>query len=1616
MEAEREALMESAYPEVQAFCQKHGLMFEVIDLRWGVRDVTGAGQEPLFLDEIRRCQELSVGPSFVALLGSRYGPCPAPATIGEEEFEALAAQLQQEEPQALQMLTRRYLKDENATPPVYALQRPLPHGEQQSLVLALRTAAREAERKGLIGQCQRLRYHKSDTHREIEARLLGPEDEGAAVVFLRETETSLDEEGEEEGEEEDEDARQMLEELKGTVASACPGLLRVHRAPHAAAPGALRQKPQPKHLKELCDQFVAVANYQAIQALRAREGHPGGGRLLQELSHHAALAREHCRTPCWRPELVDSLCQRLRDSLPRCHPPLVVHGPPGCGKTVLLCHLRGVACQALGPEAVVVFRLLGASQDSCGRDALLASLCQQVCLALGLSPLGTGDPLLRFHHALLSASRQASQPLVLILDATESLGTAWLPAVCPPGVQLVISAQDEGGSGGAFGGDPFVVAPLSAKEAGKALAESLASAGRTLQPEQRALFWQSFSNGGQALPLSLAVAEARRWPSFASLSALAVPLTAAEAAHRLCGRLEEAHGSVLVANALSYLACTRNGLSEAEMKDVLSLDNEVLSEVYRSHPPPGKGVLRLPPLLWSHLRRDLNPELEEKWSDGFVLMGFLHRSGATPLPPLFFGVAKGSGKRVPLLPRKGKARSLSAAGHLLGKQNVPGDMLGTSREFSAAVEERYLSRPEDRVRRHLLLADFFRGTWSWGAKKPIVLPSSAKPVSVDRKVTPQPLWFSSRLPNRRKLSEQPFHLLHGGRMEELRRDVLGNMAWISCRVASSGVRILATDFALCLTHIFCPELRLVRDCLLLLLDPSVDDAEGRLEPNVVYTEMLARLESLASSYPGGLIAGLCQQCKSWLGSRPHPSLVPLDGFLDPPDGPLRKTLPGFPKGTSVLEASPDQRVLLAGSLDGSIIVWDTEDFSVRHVLLGHSAEVRCLRVFARGTCAISVAQDRTLRLWSLESGREEAVVPAVPAGDQEWCQLSVDDKHQIVYWVSGSEVEAWHLGTAAPAFRILAEPPGGWLCAAVFVPRLVVVTVSAGGCVRLWDSLSGQLLSRQQLGGLPEDAAPTCGALLRKMGRMVSGFSGGSLLMVSSEGNGLLEKLPEKICFVALSEDESLLAAGFGCRVRIFRPDPTGFHQVLNSDLLHDEEVCAAAIAADNTTVFTSSRSECVWVWRLGQEGWLRDVWGDEGPPATHLTLCGALLVSASPHAPYLRVWDPRDDPGRKPLLPCMASTKCVGLSGGGKYVCFPRSLESCELVLWDVEEDLMTGQEIIFFKIKNTTCAPAGEERETLDTSAAVRCLEVAPQRNLAFVGLASGTVLVFPLDSAQDVGCIPPAENRKPVCALALARSEEQVAVACKDLVQVLDVGRGDPVPLIDRPAFSFYTQIPGADISCVALLGGYRVLYGMTTGQLFLYHCPQGQVFALEAHGSSGVTCLQTSHREAWALSGAADSLQCLWDVDRCHWEHQMSFRKEDSFSQGVLCACFSTDDRLLFTASLDQCVTVWDVSCGALLAVQLVHARVTRIVPTPDGFMAVTKLGYLIRERFLHPPSTSSRYDPLGGIRATCRVTSRRTSGEEDEDVAGGQLAHRGDHATQARHSHLNNKLSQICRIG
>ncbi|GCB76393.1 hypothetical protein scyTo_0021003, partial [Scyliorhinus torazame] len=159
-------------------------------------------------------------------------------------------------------------------------------------------------------------------------------------------------------------------------------------------------------------------------------------------------------------------------------------------------------------------------------------------------------------------------------------------------------------------------------------------------------------------------------------------------------------------------------------------------------------------------------------------------------------------------------------------------------------------------------------------------------------VSAQPLKFGDDLVNLRKLSELPYQLLHAGRIDELKQEVLGNMEWIVCKIQVTGMKSMLEDFSACTKQVDCPEVQLIQDALLLIW-PTVDFMENGIDPSVLCIEMLARLDFFKGSYP--MIDELCKQCEKWCAVWPNPIFTPLCGFFQPPGGPLRTTLTGFSK-------------------------------------------------------------------------------------------------------------------------------------------------------------------------------------------------------------------------------------------------------------------------------------------------------------------------------------------------------------------------------------------------------------------------------------------------------------------------------------------------------------------------------------------------------------------------------------------------------------------------------------------------------------------------------------------------------------------------------------------------
>ena len=75
--------------------------------------------------------------------------------------------------------------------------------------------------------------------------------------------------------------------------------------------------------------------------------------------------------------------------------------------------------------------------------------------------------------------------------------------------------------------------------------------------------------------MRLAFNEAIQWKSYARVTELSLPTNVKSMINMLFDHLEIRHGYKLVKHALGYITAANMGISEAELEDMLSCDDEV---------------------------------------------------------------------------------------------------------------------------------------------------------------------------------------------------------------------------------------------------------------------------------------------------------------------------------------------------------------------------------------------------------------------------------------------------------------------------------------------------------------------------------------------------------------------------------------------------------------------------------------------------------------------------------------------------------------------------------------------------------------------------------------------------------------------------------------------------------------------------------------------------------------------------------------------------------------------------------------------------------------------------------------------------------------------------------
>ncbi len=675
LKEERNALQREVFPRLRQLCTQHGCRFQAIDLRWGVRDEAGLDQQTMkiCLDEVVRSQRASPRPNFIILLGDRYGWRPIPSEIPAREFERIHEAAT--DTPARELLDAWYARDDNALhkqdddsepQPVYWLQ---PRSDrftdfqvwEQEVERPLRAILVRAIDRMELTEEDRRKYEASATEQEIAAGALDAPDAGEhvfgffrTVANLPQNESARDFIDLDEGGRPDAQAKARLTRLKNLLEKKLPENIRSYEASwtgEGASVDHIGSLPEdietcralirdPDAPRTLCvDVWKRLAAVIEDEIGRIEKLDP----LEKEIADHRLFARDRSRLFTGRDRMLQSVGDYLRGSD---HHPLAVWGESGSGKSALMA--RAIAeCGARNAECFIVSRFIGATPASSDGRALLDSLCREVSRAYGADeasvPTEYKELVKEFGERLKLAT--GDKPLVLFLDALDQLSDTdrarnltWLPAELPEHVRLVVSTLPDECRAALDKKLPreslVELEAMPEEEASELLESWLRESGRTLQPAQREEVLRKFlssstaadagTEGGMPLYLKLAFEEARRWKSYTPGVELAqgIPGIIDQLFVRLS--LDASHGAVVVSRSLGYVAAAKNGLSEDELLDVLSRDDDVMRDFKERarHTPP---EARLPVVVWSRLFFDLEPYLSERSADGASLMSFYHR-------------------------------------------------------------------------------------------------------------------------------------------------------------------------------------------------------------------------------------------------------------------------------------------------------------------------------------------------------------------------------------------------------------------------------------------------------------------------------------------------------------------------------------------------------------------------------------------------------------------------------------------------------------------------------------------------------------------------------------------------------------------------------------------------------------------------------------------------------------------------------------------------------------------------------------------------------------------------------------------------------------------------------
>ncbi|XP_070545412.1 protein qui-1-like [Ptychodera flava] len=1210
---ERLALLKDVYPELQQHCQQYGLDFQLVDMHQYGNESQTTDHEiaATRVKELKDAFRLSTGAFFLAIVGNKYGDCILPARIDESEY-AHIKDCAFEAGRNINLLDEWYL--ENILPcgrKVYELQ-PISsklkhfydlseenkevhekdvaswkktHDTLQELV---QQCSEYAFDEGLINEDELLKYYMSALECEIVEAIHSAEDSAknciCVVRCLEDLPQNLNGDHPEVANytdlkkpkpKYDKKAQDRLKRLKETRISGqmtANNVLNFKVKWHEKGIDPEMQDHK-VYLKDMCRQVAQRLKTLIDRRMASECEDPlrpiidDSKHLFKEAVEHVRMAHAYCRdfiAPDATLRKIKNCVLSIQNDPEQVIYPIVVHGPTGSGKSSVLSMLAKTASSWLGESAASIIRFPWLTLYSKSARDLLISISRQICEIYKVKNFNISDDFDTLKSAftqLLNKISNGTKPLLIIIDNLEAISNdfeahnlQWLPSNLPSNIFVIVSTNKDSKLMKTLekkiplSSNFISIAPLTAKQVQELSVLFLRQSSRTLTNEQLKLFVKVV----QKLPVPLFARLLCQETCFISPSGNGREpiLTCQDAICRIFQHLEERYGSNVIQHMMRYLTAPNHGITEVELLDLLTCNDEVINTVYPQHLPP---VLRFPHRLWASIKRDLGSLICEVNMDNKTLLRW------------------------------------------------------SNAILRDAARTKYLYTKTNKVMCHRDFAELFLQTWV--KQKPLNLPNRETEVDDNRKVAPQPLLYGETRYNMRRLSELWFHLVRSSDIKRLKMATFCNFEYLLAKTHSTSIYHLISDFDIIFQHTIDSELELISNAVRLSLaalaaDPLQLAAEliGRLLPmKDEYPEDLENLVQQAMEWCDLYTRPLLVPLSSWL---PNPrdvlvTTLSCEGLTwmtvthdnqnvicatrnnvvvvyNIASKERIREYHGHENDITCLQLSHDEKFIATGSTDKTVRMWDLETEKSLFTLTGHRGSVTCLIISHTDHRIVSGSSDCSLNLYRADTGEklhtfEEHTKPITALAIN-----SYDDV--LVSAAADTTVKVWNLDD----FTLLEDIDtfeSSVICMILSPDNTFIISGCENGKVQL-----NSLTTGTEIHTLEEHKCKVSAiAVSQDSTYAIIGTTENVVHVYNLKKRDLLQTFVGHTspitCLTVTQDDYFVISASFDQTIRVWNLDKNPKYDP-NPDN-HKDQVLCVAISKDGSYAITGSKDCTLKIWNL---------------------------------------------------------------------------------------------------------------------------------------------------------------------------------------------------------------------------------------------------------------------------------------------------------------------------------------------------------------------------------------------------------------------------------------------------